>query len=73
MSMQEVYSLVGYLTNTVSHQTGNAWVPFSAGKDLACTIALYKGQGRIIFSHSPYESDLKVLKVIVDPDETGST
>lgn len=72
MGMQEVYALIGFPTNTTTHQTGKAWIPFNfGGKDLARTIALYKGQGRVVFSHSAYQSDSKVLEVIVDPEETG--
>lgn len=72
MRMQEVYDLIGYPTDTISHQTGKAWIPFNfGGKDLARTVALYKGKGRVIFSHSAYEGQGKVLEVIVDPAETG--
>lgn len=72
MSMQEVYDLIGYPTDTVSHQTGKAWIPFNyGGKDLARTIALYKGKGRIVFSHSRWEGQGKVLEVIIDSSETG--
>lgn len=72
MSQQEVYSLLGTPTATTSHQTGKAWVPFNfAAKDLARTIALYKGQGRIIFSHDGYSSTARVAEVIVDPQENG--
>ncbi|MFT4518241.1 MAG: hypothetical protein ACI9JM_000622 [Halioglobus sp.] len=72
MSMQEVYALVGQPTATTTHQTGKAWIPFNYGaKDLARTILLYKGQGRVICSHDGYSSTTKVLEVIVDPGETG--
>ncbi|MBV1932638.1 MAG: hypothetical protein KUG71_13085, partial [Porticoccaceae bacterium] len=51
MSMQEVYELAGEPSATYSHQTGKAWIPFNFGaKDVARTVALYKGQGRVIFS-----------------------
>lgn len=72
MIMTEVYELIGYPTDTVTHQTGKAWIPFNyGGRDLARTIALYKGKGRVVFSHSRWEGQAKVLEVIVDPEETG--
>ena len=52
MSMQEVYDLAGQPTATTSHQTGKAWIPFNfKGGDSVRTIALYKGQGRVVFSN----------------------
>jgi hypothetical protein len=72
MSMQEVYDLLGHPTATTSHQTGKAWIPFNfGGKDLARSIALYKGQGRVIFSHDAYSGTPKVIEVVVDPNESG--
>lgn len=72
MSMQEVYDLVGQPTATTTHQTGKAWIPFNYGaKDLARTILLYKGQGRIICSHDGYSSTSRVIEVLIDPEETG--
>lgn len=72
MSMPEVYDLIGQPTATASHQTGKAWIPFNFGaKDLARTISLYKGIGRVVFSHDGYSSTPRVVEVIVDPNETG--
>lgn len=72
MSMQEVYDLIGQPTATTAHQTGKAWIPFNfAAKDIARTILLYKGQGRVVCSHDGYSSTSRVLEVIVDPGETG--
>ncbi|KXI29353.1 hypothetical protein [Paraglaciecola hydrolytica] len=72
MSMQEVYDLVGQPTATTTHQTGKAWIPFNYGKkDLARTILLYKGQGRVICSHDGYSSTSRVLEVLIDSNETG--
>jgi len=72
MSMQEVYDLVGQPSATTTHQTGKAWIPFNFGaKDLARTLLLYKGQGRVVCSHDGYSSTSRVLEVIIDPEETG--
>ncbi len=72
MSMQEVYDLVGQPSATTTHQTGKAWIPFNFGaKDLARTLLLYKGRGRVICSHDGYSSTSRVLEVIIDPEETG--
>lgn len=72
MSMQEVYDLVGVPTATTTQQTGKAYNPFHfSKKDIVRTIALYKGKGRIIFSHDGYSSVSRVLEVMLDPQETG--
>ena len=72
MTMQEVYDLLGSPTNTTNRQTGKAWIPFNfGGKDMARTISIYKGQGRVIFSHDAYSGTPKVIEVIVDPNESG--
>ncbi len=72
MSMEEVYSLIGHPDNSVTHQTGKAWIPFNhSGRDLVRTKALYKGQGQIIFSHNSYSNVSRVLEVIIDANETG--
>jgi hypothetical protein len=70
--MQEVYDLIGHPTATTTHQTGKAWNPFNYGaKDLARTVLLYKGQGRIECSHDGYSSASRVVEIIINPDETG--
>ncbi len=72
MSMEEVYALVGQPTATSTYQTGKAWIPFNYGaKDLARTILLYKGQGRVVCSHDGYSTTSRVQEVIIDPGETG--
>jgi|TARA_Y100000294_G_C8536375_1_gene329240 hypothetical protein len=72
MSSQEVYDLIGTPTNTVTHQTGKAWNPFHvSGRDLVRTVALYKGQGQIIFTHNSYSGVSRVLEIIIDPNESG--
>ena len=73
MSMAEVFDLVGQPDATTQHQTGKAWIPFNFGaKDVVRSVALYKGQGRVIFSHDGHNySGGKVLEVIINPEETG--
>ena len=73
MSMQEVYALVGTPTATTSYQTGKAWIPFNfKGSDNRRTAALYKGQGRVIFSNdSNYSSGMHVLEIKLDKNESG--
>ena len=73
MSMQEVYELVGQPSATYTHQTGKAWIPFNfAAKDVSRTVALYKGQGRVIFSLvSAYSGVHRVLEIELNPDESG--
>lgn len=73
MSAAQVYSMVGQPDATTNHITGKAFIPFNfRGKDSVRTAALYKGQGRIVFSNSSsYSSNMNVLEVIVNPNETG--
>ncbi len=73
MSMEEVYDLVGEPSATYSHQTGKAWIPFNFGaRDVARTVALYKGQGRVIFSLvSAYSGVYRVVEIELNPDESG--
>ena len=73
MSMNEAYALVGQPTAIYQHQTGKAWVPFNvAGSDVVRQVALYKGQGRIVFSLvSTYSNVWKVVEVTLDKNESG--
>ncbi|GAB1258208.1 hypothetical protein NBRC116494_27100 [Aurantivibrio plasticivorans] len=73
MSMEQAYNLAGVPDNTTTYQTGKAWRPFNfKGADNYRTAALYKGQGRIVFSNdNQYSNNMKVLEVIVNPSETG--
>jgi hypothetical protein len=73
MSMEEVYALCGVATATTSHSTGKAWIPFNfKGGDDVRAVALYKGQGKIIFNKtSQYSTVWKVLQIVIDPNETG--
>jgi hypothetical protein len=73
MSMQEVYDLVGPPTATTTYQTGKAWIPFNfRGKDNVRTVALYRGQGRVVFSNqSNYSSAWRVIEVQLNKNESG--
>ncbi|TPW17878.1 MAG: hypothetical protein FD130_488 [Halothiobacillaceae bacterium] len=73
MSMQEVYDLIGQPTATTSHQTGKAWIPFNfKGSDNVRTIALYKGQGRVVFSNeSNFSGGWRVMEVQLNAKESG--
>ena len=73
MGMEQAYALVGQPTATTSYQTGKAWIPFNfKGSDVARIAALYKGQGRIVFSNdNAYSASWRVLEVLVDPNESG--
>lgn len=73
MSQAEAFAIAGPPTSTSSHITGKQFRPFNfKGADTARTNALYKGQGRIVFSNtSHYSSEMVVLEVQVNPNETG--
>jgi len=73
MSMQEVYDLVGQPTASTTHQTGKAWIPFNfKGSDNVRTIALFKGQGRVVFSNeSNFSGGWRVKEVQLNENESG--
>jgi hypothetical protein len=73
MSIQQVYDMCGAPTNTTTYQTGKAFIPFNfRGKDNVRSAALYKGQGRVVFSNdSAYSGGMHVLEVLVNPNESG--
>ena len=73
MSMEEVYALVGQPTATHNYQTGKAWIPFNfKGGDTVRMAALYKGQGRVVFSNeSHYSTGYRVTEVLLNPNESG--
>ncbi|MGB1558280.1 MAG: hypothetical protein ACPHCJ_10895 [Oceanococcaceae bacterium] len=73
MSYDEALAIAGAPTSTSSHITGKSFIPFNfKGADTRRTNAHYKGQGRIVFSNpNQYTSDMRVLEVQVDPNESG--
>lgn len=73
MSLQEAYDLVGLPTSEHTYQTGKNWIPFNyKGGDIQRKAALYKGQGRIVFSNtSRYSNSWRVREVLLDEAETG--
>lgn len=73
MSRTEAVALAGQPTATHQHQTGKAWRPFNfRGQDVMREQALYRGQGRIVFSNtSHYSGEWAVLEVILDENESG--
>lgn len=73
MSLEQAYAIAGHPTATTSYETGKRWVPFNfKGGDVTRTAALYKGQGRIVFSNnSAYSSGMSVAEVQLDPKEKG--
>ena len=73
MGMAEVYDLVGEPTATTSRLTGKQWIPFNfKGADNVRTVALYKGQGRIVFANeSNFSSGWNVIKVELNEKESG--
>lgn len=50
MSEEEVFDLIGPPTDHGAYVTGKAWIPFYHGSDRVRSEAVYKGQGRLIFS-----------------------
>jgi len=73
MGMDEVYDLVGEPTATTTRQTGKQWIPFNfKGADNVRTIALYKGQGRVVFANeSNFSSGWQVIEIRLNEKESG--
>jgi hypothetical protein len=71
MGMKEVTDLIGQPTDTNSHITGMAFIPFYFGEDRAQTVTYYKGLGRVIYSSA--NGSPRVSSVEYDPNETGYT
>ena len=73
MSMDTAFALAGQPDATTSRETGKRWIPFNfKGGDIRRTEALYKGQGRIVFSNTDqYSNNWRVLEVHLNPDESG--
>ncbi len=73
MTEGRVYDLIGQPTEVKTYLTGKTWIPFYFGPDTHRKEALYKGQGRIVFTPSGALGTgvYKVFKVIYDPTEDG--
>lgn len=72
MSIGEVYSLIGQPTDTSHHITGKSFIPYYYGGDTHRMEAIYKGQGRIVFSpRNAFTSDMEVMEINYDPKEPG--
>ncbi len=72
MSLREVNALIGYPTSTTAHLTGKTFIPFYFGGDTARRINLYKGRGRILFTHaSAFSRAWRVREIQIDPKEPG--
>ncbi len=69
MSDTEVRKILGEPTNSNNYMTGKAFIPYYYGSDTARSDYMYKGKGRVVFSRNRYSGQLKVIKVIYNPDE----
>ncbi|MDD2724178.1 MAG: hypothetical protein PHH59_09190 [Methylovulum sp.] len=72
MPFKQVHDLIGEPTDTGSHATGKAFVPFYFGSDVMRMEDLYKGLGRIVYSGAGMGGvNFKVHQIIYDPSEDG--
>jgi hypothetical protein len=69
MGMTGVTQLAGPPTDTCSHITGKAFIPFYFGNDKYVTELHYRGQGRVILSGGM--GSPQVSAVEYDPNESG--
>ena len=72
MDAAQVQRLVGAPTSERPFITGKAFVPWYFGPDRTRTAYYYKGQGRVIFSGDPVNTNSRVVEVQYDPSEPGS-
>jgi len=71
MNDTEVRNAIGAPTNTNTYPTGKQFIPYYFGPDVMRTDWKYKGQGRVVFSHDRYGSNMKVVEINYNPNETG--
>ncbi len=65
----EVRKVMGDPDDANGYMTGKAWIPFYYGGDTHRTDWLYKGQGRVVFSRNRWSGNLKVIRVIYNPND----
>ncbi|HBZ72300.1 MAG TPA: hypothetical protein DEP35_22230 [Deltaproteobacteria bacterium] len=71
MSDAEVQKILGEPDNRNFYPTGKGFIPFYYGGDTARTDWIYKGKGRVVFSHNRWSGSLQVVRVDYNPNETG--
>lgn len=72
MPMQQVFDLVGQPTDQGAYVTGKAFIPFYFGSDTTRWEAVYKGQGRLIFSNQAgFSSGQYLTWIIYNANEPG--
>ncbi len=71
MSDGDVREILGKPDRTNNYQTGKAWIPYYHGPDTSRSDWAYNDQGRVVFSRNRYSGNLKVVRVIYNPDESG--
>jgi hypothetical protein len=73
MSEDEVFDLIGPPTDHGAYVTGKAWIPFYHGSDRVRSEAVYKGQGRLIFSNQAgWGSGQYLTWIIHNANEPGN-
>jgi hypothetical protein len=72
MSMQQTHDLIGLPTDSFSHTTGKAFIPFYFGKDSMRFVELYKGQGSIVYNGVGIGgSTFNIYQITYDASEDG--
>ena len=69
MSDTEVRKILGEPDNSNSYISGKAFIPFYYGGDTSRSDYMYSGKGRVVFSRNQWNGQLKVIRVIYNPDE----
>jgi hypothetical protein len=72
MGLKEVQDNIQMQCDMKGYVTGKAWIPWYFGGDRHRFELFCKGEGRLIFSGGSGFGDVnKLIKIIVDPKETG--
>lgn len=68
MSDAEVRDVLGEPDDSDAYMTDKAWLLFYWGSDTHRAEWIYEGEGRVVFSVSPRNGALKVIRVLFDQE-----
>jgi len=68
MDEYAVVKVMGEPTHRRAYQTGKAWIPYYYGSDVSREEWVYSKKGRVVFSRNRYSGNLKVIRVLYEPE-----
>ena len=69
MNDTDVRKILGEPTTQNAYMTGKAWIPYYYGPDTSRTDYVYQGIGRVVFSRNRYSGQLKIIRLLHNPNE----